>query len=279
MHKFLYFSIHFLMMMGCESESKSTDSTTNTTDTNTNEPDSPQSPEPEPEPEPDPNKVKFTGTIAYEDGTEISNDTVRIQMCASSCVRGQLTENGGFEFSSLSAGTYSFDVVPLAGEDNRYASVLDFITLVEGEGERNIDNIITIPTFATSTTVTMDEFEAQDGLIINMDPSSFEPLNESHTEIYAVSVDPNSSGLTFETLSAGTIVKLWHLGPFESHVENWSFRIENLDYPEGTEFQLYSANYANIEWTDLGTAIVNENGTLHSTTELSVLSSLILVQN
>ena len=276
MQKYQYFFLSILFI-ACDSESKSP---TNQEAMDTSGPtDTAEVSEPETEPELDPTKVRFTGKVAYEDGTEVSNETVRIQMCAASCVRGQLTEDGGFVFSSLPADTYAFDVVPLTGAANTYASILDFITLVEGEEERVLEQVISIPNFTNSETVSESEFDASDGFIIQMKPDSFEPLDDTHTQIFSVSVDPNSSGLPFETISTGTIVKLWHLGPFDAHVENWSFRIENLDYPMGTEFQIYSSNYYGMEWTDLGSVTTDENGTIYGNDNLNILSSIILVQN
>ena len=57
----------------------------------------------------------FSGSIEFDDGTEVNSSNIRVQMCMESCFIGIL-EGNDFTFPALAAGTYAFDIVPLVGD-------------------------------------------------------------------------------------------------------------------------------------------------------------------
>jgi hypothetical protein len=250
------------------------------------------------------------GTIEYQDGTTAKGNTL-LQMCSSvGCFSGNFGEDGGFCFKNLSSGHYSFVVFPQAGDANTYASPISFVSIENGDTELDLTSPIVVPTFTVNETASTGTFDAGDGLVINVDTSTFE-----EETLHAASIDPATSGLPLsdfddscsddqyndqascenagETWAVKTIAGLWYLGPSaiggntSTGDSAWSFVIDTATtqnsslsgLTEGDTVSVYNASYSDHQWLDAGTATMNSSGELVSDSSLgiTVLSALIIV--
>lgn len=109
----------------------------------------------------------------------------------------------------------------------------------------------------------------------------FTPHLDAGEHIFAVDVDPLSSGLPLKDLDLDKIVGMWYLGPYDSTVSpSWKFKVEGLDLPVGTTVNILNSSYSDRKWLDAGTATVGEDGVLHTDVNsgISILSTLVLVE-
>lgn len=246
-------------------DTSDTDDTIDTSDTNT---------------EP---TASFTGSLEFVDGTEVSTSSVRVQMCLGSCFIGVLDGNT-FTFPALTAGTYAFDIVPLAGDGERaYATPIDFIEITTDVETHSLEQTVQVNAFATVTDpVTSGNIVADGNLTIQADESGFTPRDgyEDYTFVASVQVDPATSGLPLDSLPED-IVGLWQLGAFEAHISpSWPFTIENSSIAPGTQLRVFNASYEEIMWKEVGTATVDDNGNIVSDdgTGIEILSALVITQ-
>lgn len=250
---------------GDDTETNDTNDTIDTSDTNT---------------EP---TASFTGSIEFVDGTEVSTSSVRVQMCLGSCFIGVL-EGNTFTFPALVAGTYAFDVVPLAdGGERTYATPIDFIEITTDVETHALEQTVLVNEFVTVTDpISSGDIIADGGLTILADANGFTPRDgyEDYTFIASVKVDPTTSGLPLNSLPED-IVGLWQLGAFEAHISpSWSFQVENSELPPGTQLRVFNASYDDIMWKEVGTASVDDNGNIVSDegTGIEILSALVITQ-
>ena len=273
MHKNI-FSLVFLLACSSKSSTDSasseetddtsdTEDTTDTSDTNT---------------EP---TASFSGSLEFADGTEVSTSAVRVQMCLGSCYIGMLDGNT-FTFPALVAGTYAFDLVPLAGEGERsYATPIDFIEITTDVESHSLAQAVIINTFETTLDpIASGSVAAAGDLTIEVDENAFTPREgfEDYTFLASVRVDPAESGLPLNSLPED-IVGMWQLGAFEAHVSpGWSFSVANTELAPGTQLRVFNASYDEVMWKEVGTATVDDNGVVQSDdgTGIEILSALVI---
>lgn len=222
--------------------------------------------------------TQMTGNLVYADGTTIDAGTVRVQMCDIVCMNGTVNGDGSFIFSYLQPGTYAFDVVPLA--DGDYATPLDFIEVTEEDIA--LQTPITIPTFATKAELTMGTVAGDDGLSVDIDPTTFVPREGAPNDLFfaSVSVGSETVPLPLTTLPVeGEIIRVWYLGAFDAHTTTpWPFRLEGLTDMVGEMLHFFNGDLSEKQWIDLGTSIVDENGLVESPDGIHQLSILVVVR-
>lgn len=223
---------------------------------------------------------RFEGDVVFSDGTE-GKGNVRVQMCnPETCYIGKWGDNGFcFPEGNLPSGfDYSFDTVPLIGEENQFATPLSVITINEGDPLLRLEKPVIIPEFTFSTTNATGDLDIGNGLTI---PATEELEGGS---FYSVNMTPEESGLPLDQFQDRTIIGLWYLGPFETHFAiPLPFTLNNEQTSNlelGTQVEIYNASYDNQEWSLAGTATISETGSLSSDVDsgISILSSLLLVQ-
>ena len=221
--------------------------------------------------------------VQYADGSVGTG--IQMRLCQELCRTSWVAEDGSFAFAQLPPGAHSFEAVVM-GKQEAYATPLSPITL-ELDEVRSLDEILIVPEF-----VTLEEFSSASsligdgGLTVDVDPEGFavNAAKSPSSSVYlaTVAVDPNTSGLPIEGLE-GTPVAMWYLGNFDSHADPvWPFSVNNpdLNLTEGTQLNIYGADYGNKEWKPSGTATVDAEGVIHTDTDsgISLLTTLILVQ-
>ena len=202
--------------------------------------------------------IPFSGTVSYEDGTEVTSANTRVQMCSDYCYPAVIGSDGNFAFVGLAPSTYAFDVVPLGENADNYATPLDFITLTEEMESHTLVNTVKIPTYTNTEELTQSEIIIQNELIISIDSQSYTPREGFESKEYIAGTRiPEDSGIVLEGIQ-GSFIKGWYLGAFESKVGDWPFRVENLE--PGMPLHAYNSSYDDKEWISLGTSTVDENG-------------------
>jgi len=223
-----------------------------------------------------PTTIPFNGKVSYEDGTEVTTMNTRVQMCSDYCYPAVIGSNGNFAFAGLTPATYAFDVVPIGESAGNYATPLDFITLDEEMDTHSLSEPFIVPSFTSSQDLNSSELLVNNELIISVDASTFSAREGFESQEYvAGTIIPENSGLILEGIP-GELLKGWYLGAFESKVDNWAFRVENLE--PGLTLHAYNSSYDDKGWISLGTNTVDENGVFMSTSGLKILSGLILVK-
>jgi len=234
--------------------------------------------EPTTEPSTEPDYTHMSGSLVYEDGTPIRGDTVRVQMCSTVCMNSTINEDGTFLFEYLQPATYALDVVPLVEGD--YATPLDFIEVTEEDIQ--VERTIAIPTFAAKTDLIDGSFEADNGLWVDIDSTTFVPRAGYPNDVYfsSVSIPSNDFPLPLATLPVeGEHVRIWYLGAFDAHMSTpWPFRIEGLNDYIGDTLHFFNGNFDEKGWIDLGTATVDADGLVESPEGLHQLSILVVVK-
>ena len=223
-----------------------------------------------------PTTIPFNGTVSYEDGTEVTSMNTRVQMCSDYCYPAVIGSNGNFAFAGLAPATYAFDVVPIGENADNYATPLDFITLDEEMETHSLSTTFIVPSFTSSQDLTSSELLINNELVISVDASTFSAREGFESKEYVAGTSlPENSGLILEGVS-GELLKGWYLGAFESKVDNWEFRVENLE--PGLTLHAYNSSYDDKGWISLGTGTVDENGVFVSPNGLKILSGLILMK-
>ena len=259
--------IIYVYFFGCTTSIKDT-----STSTQINEPTT----EPSYEDSGFPTTIPFNGKVSYEDGTEVTTMNTRVQMCSDYCYPAVIGSNGNFAFAGLTPATYAFDVVPIGESAGNYATPLDFITLDEEMDTHSLSEPFIVPSFTSSQDLNSSELLVNNELIISVDASTFSAREGFESQEYvAGTIIPENSGLILEGIP-GELLKGWYLGAFESKVDNWAFRVENLE--PGLTLHAYNSSYDDKGWISLGTNTVDENGVFMSTSGLKILSGLILVK-
>jgi hypothetical protein len=259
--------IFHIFLVACSSPQKDT-----STSNNSNEP----TVEPSYEDSGFAHTVPFNGTVAYEDGTEVTSANTRVQMCSEYCYPAMIGSDGNFAFAGLPVSKYAFDVVPLGDNADNYTTPLDMITLTEEMDSYSLAVSVKVPTFSSSQDLTQTEIIINEELFISVDSTTFTAREGFESKEYvAGGTIPENSGLLLEGIS-GELIKGWYLGAFESKVGDWEFRVENLE--PGITLHAYNSSYESKEWISLGTATVDENGVFLSPNGLKILSGIILMK-
>ena len=223
---------------------------------------------------------RLSGTVIDENGAPIRS--VQVRFCDSSCYISVPDEDGGFAFTVPGSGLYTLQIVSPA--DPGMATVGGIVELNEND-DRILSPII-IATYKTNVALSgQGSIDIDGGLIVEANPDSMEMGSYSETEekrLSSVHITPSDSGVPTDGIDPlKTIVAMWHLGAFDYSIDPpWSFQGNlNIELPEGTILDIYSANNTAKTWDHGGTAIVNSEGVLTTTTGSGIghLSTLLLI--
>ncbi len=200
----------------------------------------------------------FAGTVLLEDGSAGAGE---VQLCSSFCMTQQLGGDGSFLFSNLPTDRYGIHVE--LSED--IAQGLFFFDV-----ESAMDNVMASPYYALEWD---HETEIADGgtATVNMGGNLFVavdtraltlPLGITDYLIKGAYVRPD---LYPDTSSVdGELVAAWFLGPFNGSFDPpAAFSIQqDFGLEEGTELQIWVADYLGADWASGGTATVQGDGSI-----------------
>jgi hypothetical protein len=192
-------------------------------------------------------------------------------------MNASISEDGSFLFSYLEPDTYLFRVIATVEGD--YATPFDLITIEEDDVQ--IETPIQIPTQTVKTELTSGLFHADDGLIVDIDPNTFESYEFSGDEYFSsVSIPVDEFPFSLGTLRVqGELIRIWYLGDFHAQTSTpWPIMIEGLQELEGETLYFFNANLNDYEWTELGSATVDEDGFIQSPIGIQHLSMLVVLK-
>ena len=245
----------------------------------------PESEENEPEamaPSTEPEEQTPTGSIQgqfqWSDGTPAPS--ILVQFCASSCYMAVTDEEGLFEFSNVPAQHYTLQ--GWVSDDPTYSTPTAPVSIEEDTLTELSPWII--PPFTTQQNLSeASNYTLEDGLSINIDPSTFSKgpysISEAHI-LSGVQIDPTQSGIPFDEIE-GTVLALWHLGTYDLQFGSAGELGGTLNVPieEGTELIIYTVSNSEKRWREDGRVLIGANQSITMLEgALSQLTTLIFVQ-
>lgn len=225
---------------------------------------------------------RMEGSVIFEDGSSGKGQT-RVQMCnIETCFVASWGEDGNFCFPEgvLNSGyNYAFDVVPLIGEENEYATPLSIISISEENTLIQLEAPVLVPKFQNNGAISSETFDAGNGLTLTIGEGEIDG-----DMIFSASLEPSEANLPLAQFQDRNIIGLWYFGPFEEvTTAPWGFQLSNSATSSlelGSTVELYNASYEDRDWLYAGTATVGEGGVLltDENSGLQILSTLVLVQ-
>ena len=257
-----------ILFFGC-SDKESDSASTDTEDTT--EPAEPAQPEDTQDSGNTEPTYTVTGEVTLADGAAANGTT--IQVCASSCRRETVDENGKWEMSGLKEEKYI--VLGFSMQDDSLATTATHMDLT---GDRDLTTMVLHP-YATSEAWASSSktYDLDGGLSVTFNGADLSRGDFAVKELANISsVKVPLSDIPMDApVAADKVAGIWMLGTFafesSSGIE-WSIR-DTLGLEDGTDVEIFFLAPASHTWESLGTTTVAQavDGTGMSLPALSTL--------